>query len=298
MTELILGIDFGGTKVAIGLADRAGSILASRVLDTDAEAGAQQVVDRALAAAEGMLAGYRPGPPVTPRGIGVVSPGIVLPDEILLAPNVPGWQRLRLRELVKARFGSVPVAVGTDVKAAGLAEARWGALAGVDPGLFLYLGTGLAAAVLVGGQVLTGANGAAGEFGYNLRGSSDTGFSTGAAPLEEAVGGRALGRRATELLGRPTSAGELFGLARHDPAAKELLADALDELSVHVANLAIAIDPARIAVGGGLVRSAGVVLLPLRQRLAEAVPFPPELVTARFDQDGALRGAVALALGG
>jgi predicted NBD/HSP70 family sugar kinase len=54
------------------------------------------------------------------------------------------------------------VAVGNDVKAAGLAEFRWGALAGADPALFGSLGTGVAAAVLVGGRVLVGAHGAAG----------------------------------------------------------------------------------------------------------------------------------------
>ncbi|GAA1970596.1 ROK family protein [Amycolatopsis minnesotensis] len=296
MTELdvILGIDFGGTKVAIGLSDREGTLLAQRRIDTDAEAGAQQVIDRALAAAAELLTGNGHA---SPSAIGVVSPGIVLPDEILLAPNVPGWQQLRLRDLVRARFGDLPVAVGTDVKAAGLAEARWGALRGVDPAVFLYLGTGLAAAILIGGRVLPGANGAAGEIGYNLRGVSDTdGFASGSAPLEEAVGGRGLGRRVSALTGKPTTAAELFELAKQDPAAKELLTDALDELSVHVANLAIAIDPVRIAVGGGLVRSADVVLPPLRHRLSQAVPFPPALVPAEFDQDGALRGAIALAL--
>ena len=84
--------------------------------------------------------------------------------------------------------------------------------------------------------------------------------------------------------------------ASGETAARKLLDSALDELAVHVANLAIAIDPARIAVGGGFAGSADVLLPALRARLGQAVPFPPELVTARFDQDGALRGAVALAL--
>ncbi|MYW91558.1 ROK family protein [Amycolatopsis rubida] len=289
--DLILGIDFGGTKVALGLSDRTGALLAARRLETDAEAGAEQVVTRALAAAAELVSG-------TPlAAIGVVSPGIVLPDRILLAPNVPGWEELRLAELVSAAFPAVPVAVGTDAKAAALAEWTWGTLKGADPAVFLSLGTGIAAAVLVGGRLLTGANGAAGEIGYNLRTPHDAdGFASGAAPLEEAVGGRWLGTRATALLGRPVTAGELFALARENTEAKELVASALDELSMHVANLAIAFDPARIAVGGGLVRSADVLLPALRERLTAAVPFPPELVPARFDQDASLLGAVALAL--
>jgi glucokinase len=71
--------------------------------------------------------------------VGVVSPGIVLPDRILLAPNVPGWERLRLRDLIAAGLDSplvdsVPISVGTDAKAAALAEWKWGALAGKGPG--------------------------------------------------------------------------------------------------------------------------------------------------------------------
>jgi glucokinase len=209
---------------------------------------------------------------------------------------VPGWQRLRLRAAIAAEF-EVPIAVGTDAKAAGLAEHRWGALAGADPAVFLCVGTGIAAAIIVGGRVLAGANGAAGEIGYNLRDTlPGKGFAFGATPLEEAVGGRGLGERASALLGEPTSAAELFRLARTDPAARELVDTALDELAVHVANLAIAINPARIAVGGGLVGSADLLLPALRHRLLDAVPFPPELVTARFAQDAALRGAIALAL--
>ncbi|AGM05492.1 ROK family protein [Amycolatopsis keratiniphila] len=293
--ELILGIDFGGTKVAIGLADRAGSLLVTRRLDTDAQAGAEQVVSRALAAARKLLADEGAADRLV--AIGVVSPGIVLEDRILLAPNVPGWEELRLRELVAAEFDGVPIEVGTDAKAAALAEWRWGALADTDPAVFLSLGTGIAAAVLVGGRLLTGANGAAGEIGYNLLSPQDTdGFASGAAPLEEAVGGRGLGGRASVLLGRPVTAGELFGLARENAQAKELVGAALDELSMHVANLAIALDPQRIAVGGGLVRSADILLPALRERLAGAVPFPPELVSAKFDQDASLLGAIAIAL--
>jgi glucokinase len=292
--ELVLGIDFGGTKVALGLARRDGTLLATRRLDTDAAAGAEQVVTRALAGARSLVADER----AHLGSVGVVSPGIVLPDRILLAPNVPGWERLHLKELVAAEFPDLPIAVGTDAKAAALAEWKWGTLAGADPAVFLSLGTGIAAAVLVGGRLLTGANGAAGEIGYNLLAPPDTdGFASGAAPLEEAVGGRGLGSRASALLGRPVTAGELFALARENTQAKELVTAALDELSMHVANLAIAFDPQRVSVGGGLVRSADVLLPALRDRLAAAVPFPPELVPARFDQDASLLGAVALALG-
>ena len=289
MTDVVLGIDFGGTKIAVGVAAPTGELLASTRLDTDAGSGAAQAVERAL------RAGRELAP--NPVAVGVCSPGIVLPDRILLAPNVPGWGDLRLAELVAAEFGSVPVAVGTDAKAAGLAEYTWGVLGEADPAVYLSLGTGLAAAILIGGRVLSGANGAAGEFGYNVRDrSAPDAFASGAAPLEEAVGGIGLAERATALLGRPTSAAELFALAQTDPRASALVDDAMDELAVHVANLAIAVDPELMAVGGGFLGAADVVLPALRRRLAQAVPFPPKLVAAHFGADASLRGALALAL--
>jgi glucokinase len=222
----------------------------------------------------------------------------VLEDRVLLAPNVPGWDELRLPALLRERLGIDPVVVATDVKAAALAEVRWGALADADPGVFLNLGTGLAAAVVVGGRVLSGANGAAGEIGYALRGlHDDLGAPDGRAPLEEHVGGRALGERAGRELGARLDAAALFARAEEDLEARLLLDEALGELAVHVANLAIVLDPARIAVGGGLMHAAPLILAALRRRTRLA-PFPPEVVAARFTHDGALRGAVALALDG
>ena len=113
-------------------------------------------------------------------------------------------------------------------------------------------------------------------------------------PLEEFAGGRAIGERAGELLGEPMTAAAVFD--HPDPRARELLDAALDALAVQVANMAIALDPARIAVGGGLMSRADAVLGALDRRLSAAAPFPPELVPAEFVHDGPLRGAIALAL--
>src|SRR6185295_16454850 len=128
--------------------------------------------------------------------------------------------------------------------------------------------------IVAGGEVIHGANGAAGEIGYALRGACETtGAAEGHAPLEEFAGGRAIGERATDLLGEPLTAAEVF---KHpDPRARELLEAALDAQAVQVANMAIAIDPARIAVGGGLMSQADTVLGALQRRLSVAAPFPP-----------------------
>src|SRR4051794_16009041 len=136
------------------------------------------------------------------------------------------------------------IAVANDVNAAALAELRWGALAGVDVGLFISLGTGVKAGLIVGGQVFEGAHGAAGEIGYSLRDPADAaGFAAGHAPFEEFVGGRALGERATRLLGEPLDAAAAFS---HPDIPPQFEDDWLAELTMHVANLAIAVDPERV----------------------------------------------------
>jgi glucokinase len=290
MTDYVLAVDFGGTKATVAAADRSGKLLAKARLPILAERGADQALRRALDTASDIV-GRLEG---SVRAAGVASPGIVLADRILLAPNVPGWTDLRLEERFSAEL-RVPTVCATDVKAATLAEARWGNLRGVHSGIHLNLGTGIAVGILIDSRVHGGAHGAAGEIGYNLRSSrGKVGPHDGHAPLEEVVGGRAIGTRGREF-GGTGDAGSVFTLAGTDPRVDAFLAETLTELALHLANTAILLDPSRITVGGGLIRSAATIVPVLDATLKRAVPFPPELVVARFAQDGPLVGAAALA---
>ena len=148
--------------------------------------------------------------------------------------------------------------MATDAKAAAQAEVRWGALAGCDPAVYLNLGTGLSAAIVAGGHVLAGMNGAAGEIGYNLRTLSDVGVPVAArTTLEDMISGQALARRAAGHTadGQPIKAGQVFEASRDVPGLDRLLTDFAAELAYHVVNLAICLNPERIAVGGGVVQS-------------------------------------------
>ena len=286
----VLALDFGGTKIAVGTVGLDGDLLLAERIETHAERGPDQAILRALEAAR-RLGERTPGECV---GAGAVSPGIPAEAGVQLSPNLPGWERLALARLLRDGLGMRTVAVANDVNAAALAESRWGALADAEVGLFVSLGTGVKAGIVIGGQVFEGAHGAAGEIGYSLRDAADgAGFADGHAPLEEFVGGRALGERAGALLGQPLSAADLFA---HPDLPADFLDEWIAELSMHVANLAIAIDPARIAMGGGLMANAERILPPLRERVQATVPFPPEIVPARFLHDAALRGAAALAI--
>jgi glucokinase len=88
----------------------------------------------------------------------------------------------------------------------------------------------------------------------------------------------------------------VFGAGAGDPQLSQLITEFTDELAFHLVNLAILVNPARIAVGGGLVRSWDRIEPRLTSALNAGAPFPPELVVAHFPYDAPLLGAVALAV--
>jgi len=295
--DFVLGIDLGGTKIAVATATIAGTIIHEQVIATQAHRGAEQAIERTIAAGRQLVEQTTVGQGGTHIGTGVANMGIALEDRVLMAPNVPGWDRLPILQLMQRAFPSAPVHVENDVKAAAYAELRWGALAGVDVGIYLNLGTGIAATLIVNGAIMRGAHGAAGEIAYNMRHLHDEmGFQQGRAPLEEFVGGGAIGERARLLFGEPASAKDIFQLARTNPEAQAFVEATLSEIAFHMTNLAIAVDPERIVIGGGLMNSKEIVLPWLNTYIKRFTPFPPVLQEAHFSQQAGLMGAIALAL--
>jgi glucokinase len=291
---VVLGLDFGGTKIALAVGDLSGRRLGTRTIDSRAESGgAAEAMARGLTAAHELLAEVAPGQELA--GVGAATLGIPYDDRVELAPTFPGWDDLPFGRLVRDGFPGVPVRLATDVKAAAEAELRWGALADCDPGLYVNLGTGLAIAIVAGGTVITGAHGASGEIGYNLRSAGDVYVGTDERTiLEHVVSGQALETTGSARLGQPVTAADVFTMARTQPDAAVLTDEFVRELAMHLANLALAVDPVRIVVGGGLVRSWDQIETGLRRALDAAVPFPPELSVARFPSDAPLIGALAL----
>ncbi|WP_431933079.1 ROK family protein [Nonomuraea jabiensis] len=288
----VLGIDVGGTKVAIGVSAADGPELSAHVrLDTGPD-----TLARALAAARALDG--------APAAVGFSTCGVIRDGVVRLAPNVPGWEGLELPRLLQEAYGATPVAIDNDVNAAAAAELRWGALRGVSTGVYLNLGTGLAAALVVDGRVVPGAHGAAGEIGYLQVTPGEPAFADGRVPLEERVSGGALAARGAALLGRPVTAAELLGggHAREpvdetpggDPA-RELVDGTLRTLAMSVANLCVVLDPERLVVGGGMMGAAELILPRLTAEVGRAVPFPPEIRPARFADHAPLLGALALA---
>jgi len=294
-SPVVLGLDFGGTKIAGAVCDMTGFRLGSMTIDTRAAAGAQTSLERGLLAARSLLDTSAGGRPLA--AVGACTIGIPSENGISLAPTIPGWGALVLDRELRRVFEGAEIRLATDVKAAAQAEAEWGALAGCDPGIYLNLGTGLAVAIVANGAVVAGSHGAAGEIGYNLRHLTDVGqLLDDRLPLEGAVSGMALTRAARNVFPTAESAAAVFERAADNPWVARLVTDFIAELSYHLVNLAIAVDPARIVVGGGMVRSWDQLYGGLREALDAAVPFPPDLVRADFPFDAPLMGALALGL--
>ena len=131
--------------------------------------------------------------------LGVATKGVTGEDGVLIS-GMPGWSSLRIPARLLGRFPDLAVSITNDVKAATLAEMTWGALRGVTYGVYVNLGTGIAAGIVTGGEILKGAHGAAGEIGFLIPGREALGpgkreatvGGDNAAPLEELVGGRAV----------------------------------------------------------------------------------------------------------
>jgi glucokinase len=302
----VLGIDVGGTKISLCVADPSGNVLATTRIPTRAHDGAGTVVERLCQEACRLIGAVQGHRAVEVCGVGIVTPGVVHSDGVKLAPNNQGWEDTPLVARLQDGIGLGAVEADNDAKGAAAAEARWGALAGVSDGIMLNLGTGFSAAAVAGGALLRGAHGAALEIAYQAPwDGAPEGFADGRAPLEEVFSGAGLERAASALLGRPAETGEVFdaltavrdGESHSDDETSRLAAlgeRALQTAARAVANLAIALDPEVIAVSGGMLRSAGVIMPALAEALARLVPFPPRLVMTHFADRAPLAGACLL----
>jgi predicted NBD/HSP70 family sugar kinase len=307
-TPAVLGIDIGGTKISLCAADASGQVLAARRIPTRSSDGAAAVLERLTSAARGLVEHVRVEHAAGVCAVGVVTPGVVGADSVELAPNNEGWDRVALADTVRAGLGLNAVSADNDAKAATAAEARWGALAGIDDGILLNLGTGISAGAVVGGRLLRGAHGAALEIAYQVPSAGPVhGFGEGRAPLEETFSGAGLAAAASALLGRRTGTDEVFaamapardGAPDDGPEGDQarlsaLGRHALDVAARAVANLAIALDPQVVAVSGGMLRSAQEIMPRLAAALTELVPYPPRLVLAHFAEQAPLAGACLL----
>ncbi|WP_298456963.1 ROK family glucokinase [uncultured Cellulomonas sp.] len=279
-----IGVDIGGTKIAAGVVDAEGRILAQtrRVTEPD-DAGS---IDRAVADVYAELSrDHEVG------AIGVAAAGFVDSGRstVLFAPNI-AWRDYPLRDRVRALIDDddVRVVVENDANAAGWAEFRFGAGRDVDDMLMLTVGTGLGGALIVDGRLVRGAWGVAAEVGHMrvVPGGHYCGCGHEGC-WEQYASGSALVRDAqAALVVDPERGAALLALAGGDPAhltgpqvteaaqdgdplAVSLLAQLGRWLGEGSASVAALLDPALVVIGGGVGAAGSLLLDPARQAFAD-----------------------------
>ena len=164
MTDYCFGVDLGGTTVKLGLFDMAGTILDKWEIKTRTENGGSQILPDIAVAVLGKMAEKG----LTREqvcGIGFGVPGPVLEKNIVNNCVNLGWGRVAAADELKALTG-MPVVAGNDANVAALGEQWLGGGKGYENVVMITLGTGVGGGVIVGGRILAGADGAAGEIGH------------------------------------------------------------------------------------------------------------------------------------
>lgn len=284
MTDVTVGVDVGGTKLAAGLVDTDGTIVRRAQVPSeraDPAATAEQI--------EAVLAELGADACGVPVGVGVA--GFVAADRstVVRAPNLD-WRNVDLGADLAKRLG-VAVVVENDANAAAWAEARFGAGRGAETMVAVTVGTGIGGGIVLCGVLQRGANGMAAEIGHLplvvdgkacpcgqqgcweqyasgtalvrvARYLVDSG-APAAAALREACGGRS-----ADLTGTMVTAAASSG----DLAALRLLGEIGEWLGRGLAALAAVLDPECFVIGGGLVAAGDLLLAPARESFARRLP--------------------------
>lgn len=294
----VIAVDVGGTAVKAAVVDRHGAAIARLSVPTSRD-GPAGVVEQIGLIAEELTHGAHERR-MTPVGLGVVVPGRI--DEaagvVALAGNL-GWRDVPLRALVEKRTG-LPVSLGHDVRAGGLAEFTLGASRGAGDHLFLAIGTGVAGAIMLGGEAY-GGGGYAGEIGHVVVEPDGVECGCGGRGcLEMVASAGAIARRYAERSGDRVNAAEVAARAATGEAiAVAVWHEGVDALVIALAGYAFALAPELVVVGGGLAGAGEQLLAPLRDRLADRLGFQrmPTVVGAELGELAGCLGAGLLAWG-
>lgn len=305
---LAIGIDIGGTKVAGGVVDVDGHVLAQTRADTPATD-----VTRTRGVIVDMVRELAHGYPVSAVGIGAAGWIDATRDVIRFAPHL-AWRNEPLRDQVAAAV-DLPVVVENDANAAAWAECRFGAGVDAQAMVLFTIGTGIGGGIVLGGELLRGSHGYAGEPGHQVAVADGRPCTCGRRGcLEQYASGKALVRYAQEGAAQdPAAAAGLLELAGDlgsitgplvttaARAGDKVARDAFDQvgrwLGIGLADQVQVLDPELLVIGGGVAEAGELLLGPVRDSYREALGQRSQLRTAqvRVAQLGNVAGVVGAA---
>ncbi|HWJ47572.1 MAG TPA: ROK family protein [Candidatus Udaeobacter sp.] len=313
ISKNVLGVDIGGTKIAVGIVDRAGKILAQGRTPMVPNGTPEAALNAVVSAIDSILSS---GTEV--EGIGICAPGPLDPESgiVLNPPNLPCWRNFPLAEKIRAKY-KVPVNVDNDANAAALAETLWGAAQGFRYVFYATIGTGIGTGIVFDGAIYHGKTGSAGEGGHvsiDYRGPVCGCGKRGCIEIlaaGPAIGARARAKIAVEPLRGKTivdltkgnvsaissqHVGEAFESG--DPLAREVLEETVHLLTIWLGNIVDLLDPDVIVVGGGVAAMLRTFFEEIKRGMPEWCVNPRAseipLLMAHYGADAGIAGGAAL----
>ena len=282
-TELVLGIDIGGTNTKFGYVDREGRCLADGTMPTCSEEPPAAFFGRLHARTEQLRASLEPDHQLLGIGLGAPNANYYR-GTIELPPNL-SWEWVDLRAEL-APYYRIPVAATNDANAAALGEMLFGAAGGMRDFIAITLGTGLGSGIVVNGEMVYGASGFAGELGHTVVDPAGRPCGCGRRGcLETYVSATGLKTTAVELLastGAPSllrdtplddlSAQDIGEAARKgDALAREAFEFTGALLGRKLADAVAFTSPEAIFLLGGLVAAGELLFAPARRALEDSL---------------------------
>lgn len=295
-----VGVDIGGTKVAIAIVDETGEIKMRSVISTDLTITAVKMVDKINRELEQLL--KESGISMKQlRGIGIGAPGPLDSKNgvITSPPNLKGWIDVPVSRLVEQYF-QIPVSLENDANAAALAEKLTGAAQENDNFAYLTVSTGIGAGIVAEGKLLRGLKGNAGDIGHTVIDPSFGKCTCGQyGCLEWIASGTAIARQGSAIMGKDISTKDVFNLyLSGNQEITRLIERVFRVLGVACVSVINTFDTEKIVIGGG-VSKVGTPLFQsiqayVRNFALNETGRKTEIVPARLEQNSGVIGAAAL----
>ena len=311
MSELVIGIDLGGTNIKGALIDTGGNIVSKQEIPTMANGGPGIVAGRI----SGMIdeLGRRAadsGNNVAGVGIGIPGQPDKVKGEVVFAPNLH-WHHVPLLSLLNLKK-DLPVYLDNDANVAALGEQWRGAGRGALNMIMVTIGTGIGGGLILDGRLYSGTTGTAGEVGHTVIDPQGPQCSCGRRGcLETLTSATAMVRMAKEAIDR----GRVTALFREenleardiviaanagDDVAREIIEQAAYYLGIGLANLINLFNPDTIVIGGGVSKAGPILFDPLCRTVVEWSLEAPckavKIVPAELGNNAGCIGAGALVL--
>jgi len=310
----VAGIDMGATHLTVIIADCAAHVVEEEEVPLRIADGPSLCIERAETLLQKLLqhAGLQLGK-LLAIGLGVPGPIVSTEGMVLAPPIMPGWDSFPIRTTLEQRWGR-PISLNNDAELGAVGEWAYGAGRLVDDLVYVKVGTGVGAGMLLNGHIYRGASGSAGEIGHITIDENGPQCKCGnRGCLEAFAGGDAIASQAKDLIksGKSTqlantelaqiTAREIIKEARRgDLIAQQILIQAGGHLGVAIASLVNMINPKMIILGGGVAQIGDLFLEPIRQavqkRSLRAAVQDVQITTALLGRRSSGMGAIVQAL--